>query len=314
MSVPMICLASLLFTAPNVAPNNVSYSLEDIHIRDPFIVSVPQEKQYYLFGSHPPEQKDFPVYVSRDLKTWHNPTSVFTPPEGFWATRDFWAPEVHWYHGRYYMFASFKSEKACRGTQILVADAPAGPYRVHSNGPVTPSDWECLDGTLFVDKDDTPWMVFCHEWLQIGDGAICAIKLSRDLSKAEGSPMTLFHASDHPLVVEFGGKTERGKVTDGPFLYRTAKGALLMIWASFSKTGYMELLAKSESGTLAGPWKQFSEPLLENDSGHGMIFKTFAGKLKMILHHPNSSPNERAILLDVIDTDEGTLKVTKAHL
>ena len=35
---------------------------------------------------------------------------------------------------------------------------------------VTPDGWQSLDGTLYVDRSGKPWMVFCHEWLQVGDG------------------------------------------------------------------------------------------------------------------------------------------------
>lgn len=41
----------------------------------------------------------------------------------------------------------------CRGTQILRADKPEGPFVPLSDGPVTPADWECLDGTLYVAAD-----------------------------------------------------------------------------------------------------------------------------------------------------------------
>ena len=306
MSVSLLCLTQFLFTAtPSSLEAKISsHSLEAIHIRDPFILPVAKEERYYLFGSHPPQTKDFPIYVSRDLKTWEGPTSVFTPPDGFWATREFWAPEVHSYRGRYYLFASFKSDKACRGTQILVADSPQGPFLVHSKDPVTPRDWECLDGTLFVDAADTPWIVFCHEWVQIKDGTICALKLSADLSKAEGEPITLFSASEHPLVTEIGGETQKGRVTDGPFLYRTARGTLLMLWSSFSKAGYMQLVAKSESGMLTGPWKQIPTPLYQDDAGHGMIFRSLEGNLKMILHRPNRNPDERALILNLDEKDD----------
>ena len=39
-------------------------------------------------------------------------------------------------------------------------------------------------------------MVFCHEWLQVGDGQICAIPMSDDLGEAIGDPVILFRASD----------------------------------------------------------------------------------------------------------------------
>ena len=72
------------------------------------------------------------------------------------------------------MFVSFKNETECRGTQILKANSPFGPFELHSDGPVTPRDWECLDGTLWV-EDGTPYMIFCHEWAQIVDGEMCAL-------------------------------------------------------------------------------------------------------------------------------------------
>ena len=299
ISVSLFCLTPFLFTAPATAEEVSSYSLDAIHIRDPFILPVAKEGRYYLFGSHPPKTNDFPVYVSRDLKIWEGPVAAFIPPDGFWATRDFWAPEVHFYKGRYFLFASFKADKTCRGTQILMSETPQGPFRLHSNGPVTPQDWECLDGTLFVDSAGIPWIVFCHEWLQIGDGTICALRLSADLTKSEGVPITLFHASAQPLVTEIGGKTQRGRVTDGPFLYRMKNGILLMLWSSVSKTKYVQLVAQSETGTLTGPWKQITTPLFQDDGGHGMIFRTFEGNLKLILHRPNQNPDERALILNL---------------
>jgi len=47
----------------------------------------------------------------------------------------------------------------------------------------------------------------------------------------------------------------------------------------------MEALAYSVSGKLEGPWRQ-PPPLVSDDSGHGMLFKTFDNKLMLVLHHP----------------------------
>ena len=54
-------------------------------------------------------------------------------------------------------------------------------------------------------------MVFCHEWLQVGDGQICAIPMSDDLGEAIGDPVILFRASDGKWNAK-GGK-EGGYVT-----------------------------------------------------------------------------------------------------
>src|SRR5690606_24497412 len=156
--------------------------------------------------------------------------------------------EVHHYRGRYYLFATFKAEGVRRGTQVLAADAPGGPFLPVSNRPATPPDWECLDGTLFVDDDGNPWMIFCHEWVQVGDGEVCALRPSDDLSTPLGEPLLLFHASEAPWANELNSKGRRGYVTDGPWMHRLASGRLLMLWSSFSDGGYTIGVAASEPG------------------------------------------------------------------
>jgi hypothetical protein len=195
------------------------------------------------------------------------------------------------------MFASFKADGVCRGTQILVADQITGPYRPHSDGAATPRDWECLDGTLFVDEVGDPWMVFCHEWVQIQYGTIAAVRLSRDLKRAVGEPVTLFCAKDAQWLVD----REKAKsiVTDGPSLHRMSDGKLLMLWSSHLPSGYAIGVALSESGKLQGPWRHDLPPLFDRDGGHGMVFRTFDGRLMLTIHTPNNTPMERPIFVEL---------------
>ena len=284
--------------------------LQDIHIRDPFILL--EGGRYYLYGSRGNEAwgkaTGLDVYESDDLVSWSGPSVVFTPPEGFWADMHFWAPEVHQYHGKFYMFVSFKSETACRGTQILVADTPKGPFTLHSDGPVTPRDWECLDGTLYIDRDGKPYMVFCHEWLQVKDGEMCAVRLSDDLKQAVGEPFLLFRASEPDWALK--DKTEF--VTDGPWMYRTASGKLLMLWSSSAANGYVEAIAYSDNGDVTGRWQHQKQLLFDQDGGHGMIFTSKEGKLFFILHNPNNSPMERPVILPLEERD-GTLAIIRGN-
>ena len=235
------------------------------------------------------------------MENWSEPVEVFTPPVDFWSDLNFWAPEVHAYKGAYYMFVSFKSNTRCRGTQILKATSPMGPFLLHSDGPVTPAEWECLDGTLFVDVDEKPYMVFCHEWVQIKNGTMCAIELTEDLSAPVGEPFVLFHASAPVWASGFGEKSEGNYVTDGPFLYRTQDGTLLMIWSSFAQGKYCEGLVYSDNGSITGKWIHDERLLFAEDGGHGMIFKTLEGDLKFIFHQPNNTPNERPHIVSLRD-------------
>lgn len=288
----LICLA-LLSASPDHAKDIVMKKTADIHVRDPFVLPVPSEGKYYLYGTGlPGGDAGFDTYRSSDLQNWEGPLPVFRPKADFWATHHFWAPEVHLYKGRYYMFASFKANGVHRGTQILVSDHAEGPFVTMTEKPVTPSDWECLDGTLYVDPKGDPWMVFCHEWVQVDDGEICAMPLTPDLKAAAGKPILLFRAHDAKWVGSF--RADKGSyVTDGPFLWRTKSGALLMLWSSFHKGDYASALATSSSGEITGPWVQSELPLDIKDAGHSMIFRTFDGKLMLSLHQPNKASRER---------------------
>lgn len=279
----------------------------DIHMRDPFVLPLPAEGRYVLFGTTDDNAwsgpgRGFDCYTSRDLETWEGPQTCFTPPPGFWANTQFWAPECHPWQGRYYLLASFARDGRQRGTQILAADRPEGPYVPHSSGPVTPRDWECLDGTLFVDDAGGPWMVFCHEWVQVEDGEICAIPLSEDLREALGDPETLFRASAAAWARPFArfGR-EHNRVTDGPFLYRGEGGRLYMLWSTIGYEGYALGYAVSETGGILGPWRQAPAPLFSRDGGHGMLFRAFDGRLLLTLHTPNRTPDERPVWLEVVE-------------
>ena len=274
----------------------------DIHIRDPFVLA--DDGKYYLYGTRGPECwgkcSGLDVYVSSDLETWSEASEVFTPPENFWSDTNYWAPEVYKYGEKFYMLVSFKSEERHRGTQILKSDSPMGPFVIHSDGPVTPIEWECLDGTLYI-ENDVPYMVFCHEWTQIDDGEICVVELSKDLKKAVSQPKGLFSAS---APIWSDGHLPGKYVTDGPFMYRTQSGRLIMLWSSFSNKQYCEALSYSDDGSIFGNWVHDNRLLFEKDGGHGMLFKTFDGKLLFIQHMPNTSPCERPCLFGVYEKDD----------
>lgn len=279
---------------------------QEINIRDPFVVVV--DGKYYMYGTRAENfgqgTGGFDVYVGDDLENWSEPKEVFSSVKYDMNTQVNWAPEVHFYKGFYYMLATFTKANGLRGTYILKSDAPDGEFKPHSDGAITPWEWECLDGTLYFENDKV-YCVFCHEHTQILDGTICRVELSDDLTHSIGDPVELFAAS---TFLNREATKEDHNVTDGPYLYRKADGKLLMIWST-CYNGYRQCVATSDNGSVCGNWSHLPT-LFDDDGGHGMLFKDLNGKLRLTLHCPNISLEEKPVFFFVEETED-SLKITE---
>lgn len=295
-----------------------SFTLDEIHMRDACILPDAATQTYYIVASAPGAAVR--AYTSKDLETWEGPHIIYQTPPEMWGAdvdiRGIWAPEIHKYRDKYYLFLTFDSTarlaeqwsdwfdwrpRVRRASQVLVSDSPLGPFEAFANEPTLPAEMMTLDGTLWV-EDGVPYMVYCHEWVQIVDGTVSMVQLKEDLSATVGETTVLFRGSDGPWTRR--SPDDGCWVTDGPWLYRSQSGKLFMPWSSFTETGYTVGLAISESGKLAGPWTHREEPLYRDDGGHSMLFETFDGRLMMALHSPNGGPATRIRLFELEDTGD----------
>lgn len=270
----------------------------DINIRDPFVLV--DGDTYYMYGTRAKDfgqhTGGFDVYISKDLEDWSDPIECFNSYNAGLNTCVNWAPEVHKYNGSYYMLATFTMDNGRRGTHALKSDSPLGPFELISDGALTPHDWEALDGTLYI-EDGVPYLVFCHEHIQIIDGTMCYVRLADDLSHTIGDPVTMFSASSPA----WADKKPAGEhyITDGPFMYRTKDGTLLMIWSTFINHDYVECVTRYYDGTITGGFEHL-DPLIVDDGGHGMIFSS-GDKLYLTFHSPNQTDYERPRFIEIFD-------------
>lgn len=271
----------------------------DINIRDPFVLV--DGDTYYMYGTRAANfgqgVAGFDVYTSKDLENWSEPIEVFNSDDNGMNRGVNWAPEVHKYNGAYYLFASFTQENHYRGTYCLKAESPLGPFVPHSDGALTPHNWECIDGTLYI-ENDTPYLVFCHEHTQIYDGGMCYIRLRDDLKASVGEPVTIFRATD-PYFIKHKLPFKH-YITDGPFMHHTQNGTLLMIWSTFINKKYAECVVRFNDGTISGSFEHL-KPLIDSDGGHGMLFKSLDGRLMLTYHTPNQTDYERPEFIELND-------------
>lgn len=286
----------------------------EVNIRDPYILTY--EGKYYLYGTRSATTwgpaNGFDCYVSADLENWEGPIEIFHRPDGFFADREYWAPECVYHNGTFYLITTFGSENRKKGVYTLKAHAPTGPFQPYSQR-LTPEDWACIDGSVYF-EGGTPWLFFSHSFEDSPDGDMCAVRLSADLSQAAGEPIKLFSAREAPWAkpIPFA-KKEFGMdgdvyFTDGPYVTESADGKLYMTWSSWGDCGYAVGVAVSDSGLVQGPWRQEPVPIFPANGGHGMMFRNLKGSLIFTLHFPNDKYKERPMFRRVV-ADENGLKL-----
>lgn len=125
-----------------------------------------------------------------------------------------------------------------------------------------------LQGYRLIDKEG-----FCNQTVEIG-------------KHQDDCRVTRWYAYSE-VVGEPGGWFNHGTYVD-----------------AFSKEALDKFIeiTHSENGTVNGKWRHCKKPLLSDNGGHGMIFKTFEGKLLFTLHLPNGPDGaERAQIMEVAE-------------
>lgn len=291
-----VCICFLFFSAVHAQKKRQlkeAVPLDSIRLSDPAILADKETHMYYMTGT------GGLLWKSKDLKLWNGPYDVAkTDPNSWMGPKPMiWAAELHLFKNKYCYFATFTNQNKKidtvagiaierRASHILVSDKAQGPYLPMKDDIYLPANKPTLDGTFWIDTNGKPYMIYCYEWLQNGNGTIEKIELKPDLSGSIGEGKLLFKASDSPWSREkdAAGNDKPNKVTDGPYLFKTDSGRLGMLWTSWIYDVYTQGAAYSVSGTLDGPWIQEKEPLTPPNFGHGMLFKTFEGKWLMSLH------------------------------
>lgn len=254
----------------------------EVSLSDPFILPDPVSGKYYMTGT------GGGLWVSPDLEVWTGPTWPVQTTETSWmgGHPQVWASEIHYVNGTYYNISTFTNGSvkiddaghSRRGVHILSSSLPEGKYTLIDGGDETyaPASKCTLDGSLFTDTDGQRYLLYCHEWIQNGNGTVEAVPLRSDMKGTSGSATVLFRAKD--------ATWNTSPVTDGPFAFRTKTGRLCIIWTSWHGERYVQGVAYSESGAMKGPWKQQALPITPDNFGHGMLFRNFDGQLLMCIH------------------------------
>ncbi len=240
-----------------------------VPLGDPFILL--HEGIYYAYGTHAADGIE--VYTSNDLLTWKY-SGMALDKKNSYADRWFWAPEVYAVNGKFYMYYS-ADEHIC----VATADSPAGPFVQAKQEPMI-ADEKCIDNSLFIDEDGTPYLSF----VRFNDGNnVWIAELDNDL-------VTLKKETMHPCIhVSQSWEEVWPRVNEGSFIIKH-KGLYYLTYSANSYESPFYGVGCATAANLMGNWSKYEEnPLLQNPGdltgvGHSALFTDKSGKLRIVYH------------------------------
>ncbi len=137
----------------------------------------------YVYPSHDKtdakwfNMTDWHVFSTTDMKHWVDHGVALSLDSVKWAIRYAWAPDCAYRNGKYYFY--YPVDKKYIG--VAVSDRPYGPFKDALGKPLisrqTPgviARRDLIDPAVFIDDDNTPYLVF-------GQNKVNIVKLNDDM-------------------------------------------------------------------------------------------------------------------------------------
>lgn len=277
-----------------------------VRIADPFVYR--HGGTYYMTGTTgTAEGMGFDYYTSPDLVTWTYAGPLYRRGEGHFGTAAFWAPEVEYYEGKFYMtYSCLDPERGVLLTCLAVSDAPGGPFR-DLYTPWFDLGHSAIDCHIFVDddKERTPYLYFSKNGQQdgYGYGENYVVRLKKDLSGLDGEPRLVSRASQPWEKVNW----KVNRCNEGAFVIKH-KGTYYMTYSA-NDTGFTHYgVGVATAPHPLGPWTKYEDnPLMTTDlskgvssPGHNSIVESPNGKELFIVYHRHADPNAQMPSFDRI--------------
>ncbi len=125
---------------------------------DPMIVH--HDGKYYLYSTG---GKSLSVRVSDNLLTWGDPKTIFALSQTSWGVDRCWAPEVHEYNGKFYLFFCGRDSKQIFHGSVAVCDTPDGTFKPIGDKPLLNFSYSVIDLSFFLDDDGKTYIFYSKD-------------------------------------------------------------------------------------------------------------------------------------------------------
>jgi len=266
-----------------------------MQIGDPFVL-LSDDGYFYMYATS--GGMGFTGWRSADMVNWTRLGVVFQPGSFHWGMGDFWAPEVIFHNGRYYMFFSARWQVGSTlRIGVAVSDSPAGPFVDALDRPLFDFGWAAIDGHPFIDDCGTIYLYFARDCSEnvvsgVNESHIYVVELAPDMLSVVGDPVFLIAPTQH---WEAQGSW---RWNEGPWVIKHEGLYYLMYSANyFASREYGVGYATSESPL--GPFvKSDNNPILHSPRGwdhvsgpgHHSVVRSRDGREMFAVYHTHTFP------------------------
>lgn len=269
---------------------------------DPSVVRVGGD--YYATATSSEWAPLYPILHSTNLVNWEIIGHVFPENLPDWAEANFWAPEIMYENGKFYVYYTARKKGGPLCTAVASATKPEGPYTDH--GELICQDIGAIDGFAIRDENQDLFLIWKEDGNSQGKPTpMWGQQMNEERTELLGEKFELFRNDPD---------TWEGNLVEGAFILR--RGGYYYAFYSGDRCCGRECtygvgVARAEK--LQGPWEKHKEnPLMkQNDewkcAGHGSMVTDEEGNDFFLYHAYNTDGTVytgRQGLLDRIEWQE----------
>lgn len=225
---------------------------------------------------------------------------IWTPSATGAASRDIWAPEIHFLDGKWYVYFTAGPGNCCGGQRMWVlenaaADPTTGTWVEKGQIAVPNQDLWAIDATI-LEQNNKRYLLWSGQEAGSDEQRIYIAPMSNPWTIS--GPRAQLSRPEYPW--ERNGEP---KVNEGPQVLRRNNKTFIVYSASHCNTDDYALGLLSTTSTadpmLPTSWTKSATPVFTKDPadrafgpGHNSFFKSKNGQEDWILYHANAGPNQ----------------------
>ena len=246
---------------------------------DPSVVRVGND--YWATATSSEWAPLFPILHSTNLVDWEIVGHVFPEEAPEWTEAHYWAPEIAYENGTFYIYYTAKKEGGNLCVGVASATNPKGPYKDH--GALVCQEAGSIDGFPIRDENGELHLIWKEDGNSVGKPTpMWGQKMNEARTELLGEKFELFRNDP---------ETWEGGLVEGAYILRK-NGYFYTFYAGDACCGrgctYGVGVARSKK--LEGPWEKYEQnPIMKQNetwkcAGHGSVVTDTTGNYYYLYH------------------------------